>query len=181
MWEIERYDWSKLRAMGSAKDVPNLLTRLGSVGTFEEGERIYWQIDNVVIVQGSLYEASLATVSCVVRLIGSAGPIARRFHLELITQIAAGEVDPTELSHGNAELRNACMAEIEQGMAVYLSLIEQGNADERDHCVEICAQCAIFDARLRPKVSWYLRKLLDEPLSDDRRSAVAGWLDEIGT
>ena len=101
IWERERYDWASLRAMGSAVTVPKALQRILESTNEAEATSAYWLIDNVVVVQGSLYEAALPAAACLVVALAHCGLPARPKILELLVQIGAGKPDPSEIAAGN--------------------------------------------------------------------------------
>src|SRR5256885_12610401 len=84
MWEIERYNWSILRASGNASGVPHAIRSLLAAASEDEADRWYWKIDNTVIVQGALYEAALPTIRCLIVGLPICSPYARERVLELL-------------------------------------------------------------------------------------------------
>ena len=176
MWELERHDWSRLRAAGSAERVPQALAALRDASSAEEAERAYWRIDNTVVVQGALYEAALPAVVCLLEVLQRSTPVARPFVLELLVQIGSGEPAPVEREQGNADLSARCRRELSRGVALFVHLLEHGSDGERIHGVDLLGLCAEQDPALRERVRWYLGKLLRQDPSDGLRRLIESWL-----
>ena len=62
--EVERVDWPALPVMGDrSSEVPASLVGLLGAKSREEAKSFYWRLENVVVVQGQLFEAAPAVVS----------------------------------------------------------------------------------------------------------------------
>jgi hypothetical protein len=179
MWEAERYDWPRLRAQGSAAGVPAALEALQNAASTEEAERAYWRIDNTVVVQGALYEAAAPTAACTVIALGRCSPPARRFLLELLVQMAAGEPAPEELKAGGGAIRGACLAEVRNGVALYLDLLERGDDEERGWCGELLGRSAEVDPALRPRAVAHLLRTRDVVRNKGIRELLQNWLQRL--
>ncbi len=174
-WELERHDWGRLKAQGSAVDVPAALVALASATSEAEAREAYWRIDNTVVVQGTLHEAAVATTASAVAMLPGCNPSGRASLLELLVQLGAGEPAPTE----EARLHDACVAELRAGMAIFVRLLEHGTPDEVCLCVDLLGICAREDAHLRPRVRWYFERLLATHPAEGLRNLVADWLQEL--
>jgi len=180
MWEEERHEWGKLRAMGSARQVPAALKRLIEASSADEARKHYWQVDNCVVVQGSLYEAALPMATCLVSILHRCSRVARPNVLELLAQISGGEVDPSEERLGNVGLREACVREISRGFGFYLGVLEDGTDEERSWCIDIIGACARDDASLRVAANWYFSRLTKEPVGEWVQKLLMDWMLELG-
>lgn len=178
-WEAERYDWSRLRAMGSASGIPGALAALQSATSEQDARSAYWKIDNTVIVQGALYEAALPTTACAVSVLARCTSESRPWCLELLVQLGSGQPEPSELEATNGRLQELCAQELSRGFSLYLDFLENGTEDERESCVDLLGLCARSDTSLRARVNWYLNRLLREELSEGLRQLTENWLQEF--
>jgi hypothetical protein len=178
-WEAERYDWSALRASGSARGVPDAIRALQMAASEQEAERAYWRIDNTVVVQGALFEAALPTAACVVGVLPRCSEAARSWVLELLVQIGAGEPAPSEVEAQNVDLQKLCVRELARGVALYFDLLENGDDTLRASCVDLLGICAREDTSLSVRVRWHLERLLAEPISEGLRKLAEEWRKEL--
>ena len=178
-WDLERYDWARLRAQGSAEGVPRALTALASASTEAEARDAYWRIDNTVVVQGALYEAAVATAACAVVMLHVCSAPGRPRLLELLVQLGSGEPAPSELQAGNADIQERCMMELLRGVSTYFHLLESGSNREREHCVDLLGLCCGLDASLLPRTRWYFERLLASGMDEGGGQLVNNWLEEL--
>ncbi|MDB5070056.1 MAG: hypothetical protein JWM87_1167 [Candidatus Eremiobacteraeota bacterium] len=164
MWEAKRYDWTHLRAMGSALRVPDAIERMRTASSIAESSAAYWQIDNVVVVQGSLYEAALPTTACLVSALPSCSIVSRPHFLELLFQLGNGTPDPSEVALGNEQIAESCRFELVRDYGVYVNILEDSvNSDrqtEVHHCLDLLLLCVFADRSLKERVCWYYEKAL---------------------
>jgi hypothetical protein len=179
IWEVERHNWEYLRAAGSAILVPDALHALGRAESADEARDAYWRIDNVVVVQGSLFQAAPAATACLTSILPRCSPVARTRVLELLVQLGSGTPDPSEITAGNTGLTEACVGEIAKGIALYLHLLESGNDDERGYCVDLLGLCARHDKSLQRLACWYVERLLLEEISEGLQALARDWLEEL--
>ena len=180
VWEEHRYNWSRLRAQGTATGVPQAMAALQAASSQEEADRAYWQIDNTVVVQGALYEAAVPTARCLVTILPRCTAVARPQILELLGQLAMGKPDPSEVELGNGDLQSCCIVEISRGVAIYFDLLENGSDDERALCVDLLHMCCREDGSLRPRTKWYFEKLLSEGIGSGLRALINNCLMDMG-
>jgi hypothetical protein len=178
-WEVERYDWSALRASGSARGVPDAIRALQVAASEQEAERAYWRIDNTVVVQGALFEAALPTAACVVGVLPRCSEAARSWVLELLVQLGGGEPAPSEVQVGNVDLQKLCVRELARGVALYFDLLENDDDALRASCVDLLGICAREDASLRIRVCWYLERLISESINQGLRRLIEEWRKEL--
>jgi hypothetical protein len=115
---VDSVDWKQLRSgSGNAEGVSGALAALADAQTEEEAAKQYWRIDNVVVVQGSLYESALPVVWVALALLtGPLPPEARYRVVELLVEIAGGETAQAEVEAGNADLAERCRAALREGL-----------------------------------------------------------------
>ncbi|MDQ2587895.1 hypothetical protein [Saccharothrix yanglingensis] len=116
--ELARHDWGSLPVAGDrAAATPRSLVGLLSAHTEEDADRYYWRLENVVVVQGGLYEAAPAVVS--VLLAGLAGRLsepAEEWVLELLFQLVAGESSAEAVDRGHPDLGDRCRRVAREGL-----------------------------------------------------------------
>lgn len=106
-------------AHGSAEAVPEAIRGLAGAASVDEATRWYWQLDNHVVLQGSLYPAAYAVVPFMIALVGADVPeLVRARAYDLLTEIARGEIgDPahstvTDQDGETVPLERACLERI---------------------------------------------------------------------
>lgn len=175
VWEIQRHDWSRMRA----DRVPEALRALAGAANDQEASRAYSIIESAVAAQGALYEAAVPTTACLIGVLQQCTPAARPYVLELLVQLSTGEPAPSEIMAGAQGLQERCQSELTRGFAVYLTRLEDGNERERTLCIDLLGLCAQKDAALKPRVTWYLSKLLSEPISSELKDLTNTWLRAV--
>lgn len=134
------------------------LERLRVAKTEEDATQAYWEIDNVVIVQGALYEAALPTARSILPSITSAASVtAREKLIELLQQISAGET-----ADGGESLVHEINKEVLRGFVVYVDLLQHGTELEREFCIELLMDCVDGEPALRDSVAFYFSQLLED-------------------
>ncbi|GGY94259.1 hypothetical protein CP967_07270 [Streptomyces nitrosporeus] len=116
--EIARTRWEDFRTLGARADgVPDALRRLLAAGGEDEAMGAYWDLENVVVVQGQLHSAALPTVSVLLAgLLDELSADARDLVLELLQQIVMGESDRDEAALGNTDLGDRCREAARAGL-----------------------------------------------------------------
>jgi hypothetical protein len=177
--EIRRHNWREFRAQPTAVNVPSALETLARTTSQNEAEKAYWQIDNVVVVQGMLFDAAVPVISCLLSVLQICSDVARPFVMELLVQIGSGEPAPSEIEVGNVHLSEICLRELCHGTAIYFDILENGTSDEQLHAVDLLGLCASYDKSLKPRVIWWLNWLLSQELKEHFRNLVQNLLTEL--
>jgi len=151
--------------MGSADHVPETLDKLKCATSKVEAERLYWKLDNCVVVQGALYEASVPTVICALTTLQRCTDIARPYILELLQIIGSGEAATTEIENGNSNIYHQCMREIHHGTSVFFDLLEFGSTEERLLSVDLLYLCCGHDKSLIERVVWWFEWLQSQGIA----------------
>lgn len=126
---IARYDWGKMQeADGPAIRIPTAFVELiDSTGT-EVAKKAYWKLENHVVLQGSLFEASVSVVS----LIGAALAEPNRPKwvkialLDLLFQIVDGESHSDEVARGLPDLGQRCRNEAKKLLWILYGIFQDG-------------------------------------------------------
>ncbi|MER6611637.1 hypothetical protein ABT282_38815 [Streptomyces sp. NPDC000927] len=116
--EIARTLWGDFRTLGDRSgSVPDALRRLLAAADADEAMAAYWDLENVVVVQGQLHSAALPTVSVLLAgLLDDVSADARDLVLELLQQIVMGESDEDEVALGNTDLGARCREAARTGL-----------------------------------------------------------------
>lgn len=116
--EIARTRWEDFRTLGDCSDgVPDALRRLLAAVDEDEAMAAYWELENVVVVQGQLYSAALPTVSVLLAaLLGELSADARDLVLELLQQIVTGEAGADEAALDPTGLGERCREAARTGL-----------------------------------------------------------------
>ena len=101
-------------------------------------EAAYWGVDNVVVVQGSLFQAAEYVVLPAVVALQSAPSLhSKRWILELLVQIAFGSADPSEVRLGNGDVLARCRAEMAQGLSFFYALLADPDRHVRASAIDL--------------------------------------------
>ncbi len=180
-WEINRHNWSLLRAEGGAIGVPTAICALEKATTEDEALNAYWRIDSTVVVQGAVHQAALATVSCLLQALPCCTDIARPHILELLVQIGSGTPAPSELEADEADLIGQCLHELVLGFPLYVSILERSShPDEQALCIDLLGLSCRANGKLRERAQWYFQSLLSEGANMSLQRLIYSWLEEIG-
>lgn len=131
---IASVPWHTLSAgPGNAAGVPAALQGLATATTEEEAKKHYWHIDNVVVVQGTLYESALPVVWSVYALLADPLPAPARYRLiELLVEIAGGEPAPAI-----ADVGTRIRAALREGLWIIYSLLTTSDPKVRNQALTL--------------------------------------------
>jgi hypothetical protein len=126
-------DWSKLRSMLSDSSfVPTAILGMCNAPTEAEATTAYWKLDNHVVVQGQLFQASeYVAAELVVRICtGQVTSFGMGFVIDLLVEIVYGESDESEIALGNDALGDRCRANVLSHVDCFYKL-SAGHASDR--------------------------------------------------
>lgn len=175
VWEVQRHDWSQLRA----ERVPEALYALARAATEQEAARAHGVIENAVAVEGALYAASVPTTTCLLTVLQQCSIAARPHVLELLVALGTGEPAQSEKMAGRMKLQELCRQNLKEGAPLFLSILEVGDEKERMYCVDLLGLCWQQNAALSHRLIWYLEKLLTEPVGEGLKDMAQTWLRAI--
>lgn len=156
--------WNDFGSAGDAADVPAALDALVAATSDDEAEAAYWRLDNVVVLQGSVYEAAVAVLPAIVRTLVAGPEIARRWCLELLLQIAGGWTDPAEAERTSRDLAEEARDALRPLVSIVLAFTNDPNRHVRETSFELAARIS-YEGVLR-RLRWIAEKTRD----DDERS-----------
>jgi HEAT repeat protein len=133
----------------SSDYVPDAFRRLIDSRTEADADQAYWMLDNRVVLQGSLFEASEKLIAPLIAALElDLSPAARHGVLELLTEIALGGTDPSEVALGNSGLADASRAAIRRGLPAIYSLLQDPDPRVRDASIHILGAVELDRRRL---------------------------------
>ena len=130
---LEAVEWSRYRtADGNAKSVPGSIRRLANACSDAEAKSAYWELDNHVVVQGTLHEAAEFVVAPLLALLeGNLEPVVRKWVFDLLFEIAMG--NSPESSGRERSLEERCRDAAREGLwTLYALLLEPDPSRWRD-------------------------------------------------
>jgi len=152
--EISRHDWRALRTFeGDGSHLPGALRRLAAARTTAEAGAAYWEIDNVVVIQGRLSQSASAVVCCLMSALATAAPPARDEIVSLIALIANGYDEHVDIDAVGPVRLAEIRQEVTRGFVFFAELLETtGHAA----CIELVAVCGLTDPLLRERAGYVL-------------------------
>jgi hypothetical protein len=178
-WELQSTDWLSLAANGDPRLLPGAISALHQATSAHDAQRAYWQIDNVSMVQGVVYDSALPVMKALLVGLHDCTPIARPYLLELIVQICGGESAPSS-REGKSTVQR-CLEHLPSGFSTFLFLLEAGTLEERVSCVDLIGLCARQSGVLREQAAQHLRRhlLWLPPIQTGAKQHVESWLAEF--
>jgi hypothetical protein len=126
--------------------LPHALKALAGATSEVEAAEAYWQIDNVAVVQGRLFEAAEYVIWPAVLMLTNSNEWVTTCALDLIIQLTAGDVDSGELGV-NDGLNDRVRSTAQKGLSVVYRLLESTSPGIRERAIEVLE--AIEDDRAR--------------------------------
>jgi hypothetical protein len=161
---LDSVNWGHLRwQMGPSADfVPDAFRRLIHSQSEEDARAAYWMLDNGVVVQGSLFEASEKLLPLLLAALELELTPARHRVVELLTEIALGVPDKSEVAVGNSGLADAIRAAIRRGLSATYALLGDSDARIRRAALHILAAVEFDRHRLASAAASLARTDPDE-------------------
>jgi hypothetical protein len=159
-------------AVGDAQTVVNSLRSLWYASNDEEATVAYWGVDNVVVVQGTVYPAAGVVSEVLVRMVAHGSSCTRRWALELLLQLCDGW--PLPNSAPAAASMSRCSAALSGSIEVMYSLLTSHDSGVRLLAAEVVKRVDQQPERLKQRVGWVRDREADVAL----RAELARVLDE---
>ena len=111
-------EWSTLRDItGTTDNTGKALRNLLSAPTADAARQAYWQLENHIVAQGTVFEAAVpATMVLMAALAGELPIHVRIAVLDLLYQILSGTADATEVAAGNGSTVDRCRNHAREGL-----------------------------------------------------------------
>lgn len=132
--------WADFGAASDAAGVPAALDALTASTSETDAEMAYWRLDNVVVLQGSVYEAAVEILPSIVRVLVVGPEVARRWCLELLLQIAVGWTDPVEAARTSRDLAEEARAALRPLVSTLLAFTNHADRHVRETSFELVAR-----------------------------------------
>lgn len=152
-WEIERHEWLKISP--SLGVLPDLLVRLLGCNDSSEANRIYWELDFLLVPNQVLKPGSPEVASCLVQLLPEFANEARVWVLELLSQFAAGSVGPTAATPALVE---RMVSELAFVIPQAAQILQYGDETESSLCVDILEICYEHVPNQRQRIEFLFRE-----------------------
>lgn len=115
--------------------------------TAEEAQDLFWQIDNVAVVQGFLYPAGPKVLPVLLAGLGSATPAGRPVLLNAIYEIASGSPSHRLSIHEREHIQMNLLQSVDAVRAVLIEMLFHGSDHEAHTAADLLA--LIFTAPQR--------------------------------
>jgi hypothetical protein len=139
--ELNRYDWGTLATVeGTAAGVPAAVAALVAATTEAEAEHAYSEtsLDNVVVVQGNLFQAAVPLVSVLCAALADELPAAAHSEvLRLIAEIVRGDTHHTEVEAGRPDLPERAQERARAGLWLFYRELLHGSEVNAEYAEEI--------------------------------------------
>ncbi|HEV7974236.1 hypothetical protein [Amycolatopsis sp.] len=177
---VESVEWARLRGgPGTAAGVAEALTALADAESEKDATKHYWQIDNTVVVQGSLYESALPAVRAAFALLVGPLSIEARYRVvEVLVEIAGGETAQAEVEAGNADLAERCRAELREGLWLFYGLLLDPDARMRKQGLTVLGWLEENPQRIVPVLAKLTQQDPEESVRDAARELMGEFLAE---
>lgn len=129
--QLKSVDWKNTRsnARVSSDYVPEAFQQLIDARTEDEAKAAYWLLDNRVVTQGRLFQASEKLVPILLSALKvPLSPAARHRVVELVTEIALGVTADEEARLGNSSLAAAARAAVLRDAPIIYELLSDEDA-----------------------------------------------------
>ncbi len=146
-------DWSSAEvAPGAESDLLAALQGLWCARSEEEAVAAYWCLDNVVVVQGSVYGGAVLVVGPAVRMAVLGSVWTRRWALELVLQVVAGW--SVGAAVGDRSLVEQSRAQVRCSIDLVYVLLSDPISDVRELAAEVLACCEVDPQRFDERLAW---------------------------
>lgn len=179
-FEIKRHNWNSYSAKESPNKIPDAIFSLLKASSEDEANKAYWQIDQVAVFQGRLYDIAVPVTICLLNVLQRCSDIVRPYILELLVQLGSGEPDSDSFKAGDSSLLDKVMHELCFGVAIYFDILENGSEKERGFCIDLIGLCCDYDNSLKKRTIWWFNNLLFQDLSPQVRKLIENWKEEFG-
>ncbi|MDP5208574.1 hypothetical protein [Microbulbifer sp. 2205BS26-8] len=154
--KIDSVNWEQLQqAHGNAEHVPSAIKNLISEDA-KTREASYWQLDNHIVLQSDLYEASFYAIPFLIEILQSDTSLGRDYVYDLLFEIANGHAaQELKCSYDGQELglREACRVSIIDFLPVFLSEVADLNSSCREQALDLLMSLSEAKEKIVPVLS----------------------------
>lgn len=177
-------DWGKVEAtpLSTPKYILTALNQLNSIDP-QEREEAYWQIDNVVVVQGNLGEDAPFAVLEVLRRLRNGQLFDKVLAYDLLYEIGNGEASYKEMftfPDGHTEpLMQVCRQFMEAGLDLYISDLLTEDLKLREGALDLVCSCKLRKQEAESALKIALEKAPNEEIRREIDLSMQGRWSEI--
>lgn len=176
MWELERINWEVLK-LENAEKIPKEIISLIKVGDNDTAENIYWRLEFCLIDHGKVNHDTIFVIPSIINALQEANAISRQYFIELLVQISSSIAQDTSC---NKTFKVDCLNIISKGAEIYLYYLENCTEYELDLLIELLGRCVEYDSKMKDRVIWYMRKLINNNLKNKGIiSLISSWIEEL--
>ncbi|GHO72987.1 hypothetical protein KSD_07580 [Ktedonobacter sp. SOSP1-85] len=177
-------DWKRVEAV--SLPIPQyILTALDQLNSIDSQarEEAYWQIDNVVVIQGNLGEDAPFAASEVLRRLRNGQLFDKVLTYDLLYEIGNGEASYKEMftfPDGHTEpLMQVCRQFMEAGLDLYISDLLTQDPELRERALDLVCSCKLRKQEAESALKMALGKAPDEETRREIDLNVQGRSKEI--
>jgi hypothetical protein len=139
---VESVRWEELSTGRPGDDaaarLPQALGAIATAGSQEEADAAYWSIDNVLVAEGDLYESTVPGICVLLAMLAGPMTVPGRFRIvEMLVEIAGGQVAQAELDSGNTDLGERCRDTLRDGLWTFYGLLLDADPRVRNHAITL--------------------------------------------
>ncbi|MFL9481688.1 hypothetical protein ACI6Q2_02850 [Chitinophagaceae bacterium LWZ2-11] len=137
--ELANKAWNNIRcAYGGSQDLPHAVKTLLLAESVNDAEDAYWKLENVIVVQGQVYQAAEYVMPSLVCALNYSIPsFVKISTYELIFQIINGTPQSDEFSNGNDKIIERCISIAREGLWIYYEEFLDGNKEMAEEILDI--------------------------------------------
>lgn len=149
--ELSSRSWGDIRCIyGGAENIPRAVKQLLFAETAKDAEDVYWKLENVIVVQGQVYQAAEYVMPVLIRALNYDVPGYVKISIyELIFQIINGIPHSDECLIGNENIIERYIGIARESLWIYYKDFLNGNKEMAGEILDIIDKvrfCLIKDA-----------------------------------
>lgn len=174
--DVDKINWANLKqAHGSSEYVPIALKGLIS-NDEKEQEASYWKLDNHVVLQGDLYQASFYVIPFLLEILAKNIRNGRSYVYDLLFEIANGvapEKVPCDYDGMTLTLTKGCKRAVAGGLDLYLEEILDDNSNSRENALDLIVSLEKYAVDVIPRLTEIKNKETDSKFKAKLEKAIA--------
>ena len=144
------------RGAEQTKALLNAIRDLPAATSSEQAHELYWRIDNVAVIQGSLYPAGPKILPALLEGLFMATPVSRPYLLEAIYQVASASLSHKDFSiHERERAQMGMIRMLEGAIRYFLHLMVRGSDEDALHAPDLMSWIVTAPERLPMKTANY--------------------------
>jgi len=133
--------WAEYRiSVGGASHIGESLRQLLSSNSPESADAAYWQLENNIVAQGTVYSAAVPTMRILASSLVDVRPLWVRISaLELMYQVLSGQDAPGEANHGSNSLVSQCAKIVSEALWLIIREYVNGPREAAEDVLKLLA------------------------------------------